>query len=70
MENQIIKLPEELAQIASNVSAEKRPVKKQLDNWVNLFQSPLSPMEHEKVDLILEKFEAFKIWAKSEIEKL
>ena len=48
----------------------KAPVKKQLDNWLNLFQSPVSPIEHEKVDLILEKFESFKKWAKSEIEKL
>ena len=46
------------------------PIKKQLDNWINLFQSPVSPIEHEKVDSILQKFEAFKDWAKSEIEKL
>jgi len=48
----------------------KAPVKKQLNNWVNLFESPLSPMEHEKVTLILQKFESFKDWAKKEIESL
>jgi len=49
----------------------KAPVKKQLTNWVNLFEvPPQSPVHHEKVTLILQKFEAFKDWAKKEIESL
>jgi hypothetical protein len=48
----------------------KAPIKKQLENWVNLFESPISPMQHEKVTLILEKFETFKKWSKEQIESL
>lgn len=49
----------------------KAPVKKQLTNWVNLFEVPAqSPVHHEKVTLILQKFEAFKDWSKKEIESL
>lgn len=46
----------------------KAPIKKQLEQWVNSFKSPVIPIENTKVDLILQKFEAFKVWAKKEID--
>jgi len=62
------------AELKAKKEAEKLakvPVKKQLTNWVNLFEVPAqSPVHHEKVTLILQKFEAFKDWAKKEIESL
>ncbi|MGV4405290.1 hypothetical protein ACQ1PF_09670 [Ornithobacterium rhinotracheale] len=53
--------------------AEKRakaPIKKQLTLWVDEFVAPKSPVENEKTQLIKQKFEAFKKWAKQEIENI
>ena len=48
----------------------KAPIKKQLNVWVDSFEiNPLST-QHELADSIFAKFESFKKWAKSEIEKL
>lgn len=49
----------------------KAPVKKQLSVWVNEFAIPESPMtENETAKSIAQKFESFKAWAITEIEKL
>jgi hypothetical protein len=48
----------------------KAPVKKQLTNWVDLFEIPVLNVDHEKKTEIISKFEAFKKWAKLEIEKI
>ena len=50
----------------------KAPIKKQLGNWVDLFELQSSPLKEANpiVEEIINKFESFKKWAKSEIEKL
>jgi DNA repair exonuclease SbcCD ATPase subunit len=63
----------EAAELKAKKEAEKlakAPIKKQLTIWVDSFVSPETPIENEKKALILEKFEAFKKWAKSEIESI
>lgn len=48
----------------------KAPIKKQLSLWVDSFEIPVVSVENEKKKLIQEKFDAFKKWAKSEIESI
>src|SRR3990167_6209610 len=48
----------------------KAPIKKQLKLWVDSFEIPLFSIENEKAKEINEKFNSFKKWAKTEIEKL
>ena len=48
----------------------KAPIKKQLTVWVDDFKIAELNLENEKKTLIILKFEAFKKWAKSEIESL
>ena len=48
----------------------KAPIKKQLSVWVDSFNYGLQPLENETTKDVILKFEAFKKWAKSEIEKL
>ncbi len=48
----------------------KAPIKKQLSIWVDSFQLPASNVDNEVSKSIIEKFNAFKNWSKSEIEKL
>jgi colicin import membrane protein len=48
----------------------KAPIKKQLSVWVDSFLIPELNIDNEKKTLITEKFEAFKKWAKAEIENL
>ena len=48
----------------------KAPIQKQLSLWVDEFSIPELNIENEKKSLIIQKFEAFKNWAKTEIEKL
>lgn len=48
----------------------KAPIKKQLSIWVDEFTIPEINVENEKKTLIIQKFEAFKKWAKSEIESI
>jgi hypothetical protein len=50
--------------------AAKAPIKLQLENWVNLFCYATPPFVHFQTELIIEEFEAFKNWAKKEIEKI
>jgi len=48
----------------------KAPIKKQLNVWVESFEIAASPVDNEAAAEIIEKFKAFKVWAKKEIEKL
>lgn len=48
----------------------KAPIKKQMLAWIDLFLAPEKTVQNELSDEILLKFESFKKWAKSEIEKL
>jgi hypothetical protein len=48
----------------------KAPIKKQLSKWVDGFSISEIDIENDKKTLIKEKFEAFKKWAKNEIESL
>ena len=48
----------------------KAPIKKQLNNWVESFNINNSPIKNELSKDIQNKFNAFKKWANSEIDKL
>ena len=48
----------------------KAPIKKQLNIWVETFELPHLRTDNEKAFLIKNKFESFKKWAKTEIDKL
>lgn len=48
----------------------KAPVKKQLSLWVESFEIPLLSIEHDKAKEIVLKFEAFKKWAKKEVDNI
>ena len=48
----------------------KEPIKKQLNNWVESFSINNSPIQNVLSKDIQNKFNAFKKWANSEIEKL
>jgi len=48
----------------------KAPIKNQLNLWVDSFTYGIPPNDNEATKLIIEKFEAFKKWAKSEINNL
>lgn len=61
------------AELKAKAEAEKRekaPIKKQLAIWVDGFSISEINVENEKKVLIKEKFEAFKKWAKNEIESI
>lgn len=58
---------------AERVEAEnkaKAPVKERLTNWVNSLDLQTPPLHNETVSEILTKFNGFKKWAKTEIEKI
>lgn len=48
----------------------KAPIKNQLNAWVDSFEISQTRIENETSILINEKFNSFKTWAKSEIDKL
>jgi len=48
----------------------KAPIKEQLSVWVNSFSIPETSVDNETSNLIKAKFESYKTWALSEIEKL
>lgn len=52
------------------IEAEKAPIKEKLIMWVNNFEIPLPPENNETTLEIAQKFNAFKKWAKLEINKL
>jgi hypothetical protein len=61
------------AELKAKAEAEKNakaPIKKQLSIWVDGFSIAEINVENEKKTLIKEKFEAFKKWAKNEIESM
>jgi len=60
---------ERLAKIEADKLA-KAPIKNQLNTWVDSFTYGIQPIDNEATKLIIEKFEAFKKWAKSEINNL
>jgi len=67
---EIERLSELARQTKANELAAKAPVKKQLIIWVNKFEIPLPAVANEKTLLIAQKFNAFKEWAKKEIETI
>jgi len=66
------RLAEEERQRKEAIKAAKAPVKVKLNNWVDGFVmgAPVGMSEDETVKNILNKFEAFKVWAKTQIEGL
>jgi hypothetical protein len=61
------------AELKAKAEAEKNakaPIKKQLFIWVDSFSISEINVDNEKKELIKEKFEAFKKWAKNEIESI
>jgi hypothetical protein len=61
------------AELIAKAEAEKNakaPIKKQLSLWVNSFSIADINVENDKKELIKQKFEAFKKWAKSEIDSI
>jgi hypothetical protein len=48
----------------------KAPIKKQLQNWVDSFEIKEPTISHDKVDEIKAKFQLFKTWCLSEIDKI
>ncbi len=61
------------AELKAKAEAEKNakaPIKKQLSIWVDGFSIAEINVDNEKKALIKEKFEAFKKWAKNEIESI
>ena len=61
------------AELKAKAEAEKNakaPIKKQLSIWVDSFSIAEINVENEKKELIKEKFEAFKKWAKNEINNI
>lgn len=59
------------AERKAKIEAEKAPVKKRLTEWVDSFELPeLAGKNHEKADLIREKFASFQAWAKKEIKDI
>lgn len=61
------------AELKAKAEAEKNakaPIKKQLSIWVDGFSIAEINIDNEKKALIKEKFEAFKKWAKNEIESI
>jgi len=70
-----IKVQNERKQVELKAKAEaeknaKAPIKKQLSIWVDSFSISEINIENDKKALIKEKFEAFKKWAKNEIESI
>lgn len=61
------------AELKAQKEAEKNakaPIKKQLSIWVDSFEIPFFTIENDKAKQINAKFEAFKKWAKNEIENI
>jgi len=60
----------ELKALKEAEKLKKAPVKNQLSTWVNSFELPSTNVDNEFSKEIIQKFESFKKWAKSEIDKL
>lgn len=64
------RLADEERQRKEAIKAAKAPIKARLNNWVYSFQLPSIDVQNESVKNINQKFDAFKIWAKTQIEQL
>ena len=67
------KSDQEAKELKEKLEAEKlakAPVKNQLKSWVNSFEIASPPMSNDVSLDVMQKFESFKKWAKSEIENL
>lgn len=63
----------EAAELKTKQDAEKlakAPVKKQLQSWVNSFELPASSVDNETSKIIVDKFNAFKSWASTQVDNL
>lgn len=63
----------EAAELKAKQDAEKlakAPVKKQLQSWVNSFELPASSVDNETSKIIVDKFNAFKSWASTQVDNL
>jgi hypothetical protein len=67
------KAAKEAADKAAKLAADKAakaPVKKQLSGWVDSFDLPKIAIDNEITKQVIQKHEAFKSWAKTQIENL
>lgn len=55
---------------AERIKAAKAPVKVKLNKWVDSFSIPQTDVDNAATKLIIEKFEAFKTWAKAQAENI
>jgi colicin import membrane protein len=55
---------------AERIKAAKAPVKVKLNNWVDSFALPQTDVENAATHVINEKFNAFKDWAKTQVETI
>lgn len=55
---------------ADRVKAAKAPIKTKLNLWVDSFELPQADVDNPTTNVILEKFNAYKVWAKSQVESL
>jgi len=70
MNNELVKIDtKEFGLEKAKALAAKLPRKEKLTKWVESFEIPTFEND-EKANDILSKFESFKTWAKSEIEKM
>lgn len=67
-ENKRIKEEQEKKKEAERLA--KAPIKNQLNAWVNSFEIPETNIENDVSKLIKEKFNAFKDWSLTQVEKL
>ena len=67
-ENKRIKEEQEKKKEAERLA--KAPIKNQLNTWVNSFEIPETNVDNDVSKLIKEKFNAFKDWSLTQVEKL
>ena len=67
-ENKRIKEEQEKKKEAERLA--KAPIKNQLNAWVNSFEIPETNVDNDVSKLIKEKFNAFKYWSLTQVEKL
>lgn len=55
---------------AERIKATKAPIKTKLNLWVDSFELPKTDVDNSTTNVILEKFNAYKAWAKTQVENL
>lgn len=55
---------------AARIKAAKAPIKVKLNTWVDSFELPTTDVDNPTTNVIIEKFAAFKAWAKSQVENV